>query len=286
MVVNRPWPTLQLEEAHAELAAKKDQACLSFDQHSLRQLLETNIKMQCWDQVSALCQQLVEGSADQQNDTASLTHLAALSSVLTDRLAVDVETAASVPSSNAQLQAAGLLPKVHRELSAYRSKLLLSDSCLSQMSLVEDHAQVAQLCKPVEDILIQQPQHMLSLFSSMQALVRQQQVVLNQLQGQAKSVSCMLQPIHLRLADLITLLCPQFRQACNHLMTVQSNASSAMQRAQQVSKLDYNTQVRLVLHERKQDDCYLSISDIMAAASWLWDCSEGLPTPCLLCRCC
>ena len=234
----------QVSQVYARLMTKRDEGCLTLDHARLRHLLEVNIKMQCWDQAAVLCQQLTAGVANDGGQAADLTQLSALSSVLTDRLAVDVETAvASMGNSNVQMQAAALLPKLHRELSSYRSQLLLSDSCLSSTSLLESFEQVARLCQPVQETLDQRPQHMLSLFTSMQAVVKQQQVVLTQLQGQTRSVSCTLQPVHLRLADLISLLCPQFRQACSHLMDVHRNAHHAMNKAQQVSRLDYSLEV-------------------------------------------
>ncbi len=236
---------LQVIQAYTRLMAKKNEACLSIDHARLRHLLEVNIKMQCWDQAAALCQQLAGGESNQQGQAADLSQLSALSSVLTDKLAVDVETAASMGTSSVHIQATLLLPKLHRELSSYRSQLLLSEVCLSSTSLLEDFDQVAQLCQPVQDTLNSKPQHMLSLFASMQALVKQQQVVLSQLQGQTKSVSCTMQPVHLRLADLISLFCPQFREACSHLMDVQRSVQQSMDRVQQVTRLDYNAQVSL-----------------------------------------
>lgn len=234
---------LQVNQAYTRLMAKKEEACLSVDHVRLRHLLEVNVKMQCWDQAAALCQKLAGGDSNQSGQAAELSQLSVLSSVLTDKLAVDVETAASMGTCSVHIPL--LLPKLHRELSAYRSQLLLSEACLSSTSLLEGFDQVAQLCQPIQDTLKSKPQHMLSLFSSMQALVKQQQVVLSQLQGQTKSVSCTLQPVHLRLSDLISLFCPQFREACSHLMDVQSNVQQSMNSAQQVTKLDYNVQVSL-----------------------------------------
>ena len=234
---------LQVVQAYARLLAKKEEVCVVMNHARLRHLLEINIKMQCWDQAAALCQQLAVGGAVQEGQAADLSQLSALSSVLTDKLAVDVETAASVSTSSVHIKAALLLPKLHSELSAYRSQLLLSEACLSSTSLLENFDQVAQLCQPIQDTLESRPQHMLSLFTSMQALVKQQEVVLSQLQGQSKSVSCTLQPVHLRLADLISLFCPQYRQACSHLMEVQRSVQHAMSKAQQISKLDYDPEV-------------------------------------------
>jgi len=54
-----------------------------------------------------------------------------------------------------------------------------------------------------------------------------------------------MQPVHLRLADLISLFCPQFREACSHLMDVQRSVQQSMDRVQQVTRLDYNAQVSL-----------------------------------------
>ena len=221
---------------------------------ALGQLLSTNLHTRCWNQVASLCQQLacVEGKTEQC--TELLQQLAATSSGLTDSLAIAVEQAAC-NSSQPEYILADLLPHLHSEVAAHRQELLLSPRSLSlsaahdepSPSLVENHAFVSRLCLPVRQAVKDKPPSLLSLFPTLQSLIKQEQTVRSGLQGSVPGMSCHMQPVHLRLADLISLFCPQFTSAFSHLISVQQETQRAVRCGERISAQDFDSEVGAIL---------------------------------------
>ena len=229
------------------LKSLRDSQVLQLDHEVVRALLSANIQTQCWDRAAGLCQQLAHAHGGTEQSAELVQQLAAISPWLTDEFACAVEKAAT-NSSQLQTTLADLLPQLHQALVVHRQKLLLSPQSLSSSSLVENYSLVSRMSLPIRAAVAKQPQNLLSLFSTLQCLVKQEQTVRSTLQGSVPGVSCQLQPLHLRVADLISLFCPQFTSAFSHLLSMQQEAQQAVSEGEAIRPNRFDSEVGLQLH--------------------------------------